>query len=215
MGLRTLLTALCNRFDGHRYELWEEVDGTIKWYCNGNDHLAEHVTLAGWEDLRFPAQGINPLGATAPPNIDNTVMPGTLLFSSSQVNSIAGVAQMPHSWLVGSSVHPHAHWAKTTSGAGDVVWEFCYALAGPGGTFGAYSSWEACANSIPNDDVANKHAVSAWSLLSLGTLPESTIILWQIRRNTAALADNYAADARLFEFDIHFQVSRFGSVSEF
>lgn len=43
---------------------------------------------------------------------------------------------------------------------------------------------------------------------------DPVIILWQVRRNTAAVADNYAANARLFEFDIHFRKNRLGSAVE-
>lgn len=58
----------------------------------------------GWDDLRFPAQGINPAGAASPPAVDEvlTSFTGTLLFSGSQENVIAGVAQMPHSWSPGT-----------------------------------------------------------------------------------------------------------------
>jgi len=215
MGARTLLTALRNRPDGNLYEIWEEADGTVKWYCNELDHQAEHVTLAGWDDLRFPVQGINPAGAVNAPAVDTAVFPGTLLFDSAIVNTIVGVAQMPHAWLVGSSIHPHIHWAKTSAAAGGVVWEFRYAIAGIGGVFGAYSAYEACTNPIPSSDTLNKHAVAAWSQIDMTNFGESTMIVWQLQRNTAAAGDTYAADARLFEFDIHFQVSRFGSVSEF
>lgn len=43
---------------------------------------------------------------------------------------------------------------------------------------------------------------------------ESTMIAWQIRRNTAATADNYGAVARLFEFDFHYQVGKLGTATE-
>jgi hypothetical protein len=80
------------------------------------DNTASQVTGA-WEGLRFPAQGINPAGAASPPSVDEvlTSFTGTLLFSGSQENVIAGVAQMPHAWRVQSAIRPHIHWATSPS----------------------------------------------------------------------------------------------------
>lgn len=167
-----------------------------------------------WDDLRFPAQGINPAGSSAPPSVDTATFPGTLLFSSTQDNLVAGVAQMPHEWAIGDSIHPHVHWAKTTSAAGGVVWEFRYVIANIGETFGAYSAWEPCAYQVPDSDLANKQALATFSFLDMTGFKESAMVLWQIRRNTAAAADTYAGPARLLEFDIHYRKSRLGTVQE-
>ena len=167
-----------------------------------------------WDDLRFPAQGINPAGQTDAPSIDVTTFPGTLLFSTSAVNLIAGVAQMPHAWASGTAIRPHVHWSKTTSAAGGVVWEWCYSVADIAGTFGAYSAWIPATNPVPDSDTAAKHALSSFPEISMAGKKESTMIAWQIRRNVDATADNYAASARLWEFDIHYQVSKFGTVPE-
>ena len=56
-----------------------------------------------WDDLRFPAQGINPAGAASPPTVDDTTFPGTLLFATNATNVIAGVAQLPHAWKRGTA----------------------------------------------------------------------------------------------------------------
>lgn len=167
-----------------------------------------------WDELRFPTQGINPAGAASPPSIDTATYPGTLLFSPTQENIVAGVAQMPHEWAIGTEIHPHVHWAKTTSAAGGVVWEYRYAIADLAGVFGAYSAWEACDYPAPDGNTANKHAVAAWSYSDMTGRNESAIVLWQVRRNPAAAADTYAADARLLEFDIHYRKNKLGSASE-
>lgn len=167
-----------------------------------------------WDDLRFPAQGINPIGAASDPTIDTTTFPGTMLFSGTQENVIAGVAQMPHGWAVGDSIHPHIHWAKTSAAVGDAVWEFRYTIADIGEVFGAYSAWEPCTNPVPHNDTAEKQVIAAFSFIDMSTFKESAIVLWQIRRNPAAVADNYAADARFYEFDIHYRKNKLGTVTE-
>lgn len=194
---------------------WEQLPVTIR---DTETNQTIFVTDAGnftltmtWDDLRFPAQGINPAGIADAPSIDTTVFPGTLLFSSSAPNYIAGVAQLPHSWERGSSLYPHIHWAKSTSASGGVVWEWCYAIADIGGTFGAYSAWIPATEAVSTSDTANKHGIDSFPELVMTSYKESTMICWQIRRNTAATADNYAASARLFEFDFHFQSGKLGT----
>lgn len=167
-----------------------------------------------WDDLRFPAQGINPAGQTDAPSIDTTTFPGTLLFSASVVNLIAGVAQMPHAWSRGTAIHPHVHWAKSTSAAGGVVWEWCYSIADIGGTFGAYSAWTAATAVVSDSNTASKQALAAFPLLDMTGYKESTMIAWQLRRNVDATADTYAAVARFFEFDFHYQSNKLGTVQE-
>ena len=174
---------------------------------DGADYLA-------WDDLRFPVQGINPAGTAAPPTVDDTTVPGTLLFSSSAENIIAGVAQMPHAWARATAIRPHVHWAKSTSASGGVVWELAYALVNNGGTLGAYSDWAAATDVISDANTAGKVVIASFAEIAMTDLKESCLVLWKLRRNPAATADTYAAAARLFEFDIHYQVGKFGTVSE-
>ena len=122
---------------------------------------------------------------------------------------------MPHAWFAGSAIRPHLHWAKTTSAAGGVEWEWCYAIADAGEVLPAYSAWLPATEGVPNSDTAGKHAISKFPELTMTGKKESTIIAWQVRRNPAAVADTYATNARFFEFDIHYQMSKFGTIPEF
>ena len=167
-----------------------------------------------WDDLRFPVNGINPAGTASPPTVDDTTFAGSLLFAHNAENIVAGIAQMPHAWLRGSEIHPHVHWSKSTSAAGGVVWEFAYSIADVGGTFGAYSDWAAATDRVPDSDTAHKHALSSFPAIDMSAFKESTCIAWKVRRNPDATADDYGAAARLWEFDIHYQVAKFGTVNE-
>ena len=172
---------------------------------------AEHL---GWDDLRFPAQGINPAGAVAPPTVDNSVFPGTLLFASGATNLIAGLAQLPHAWKRGSGIRPHVHWAKSTSASGGVVWELAYAISAIGETMVAYTDWAAATSVVSDGNTAGKHALDAWDEIDLTGYKESTCLLWQVRRKHDAAGDDYGADARLFEVDFHYQVGKLGTGTE-
>lgn len=181
------------------------------------DHVAVDAygdDILAWDDLRFPVQGINPAGSSAPPSVDDTTRPGTLLFASGATNIIAGVAQLPHAWARGTNIHPHIHWAKTTSASGGVVWQLRYAVANVSGTFGAYSDWEDCTYPVSDSDTADKHALAAWSEIDMSAHKESAIILWQIQRKHDHASDDYAANARLLEVDFHYQRNKSGTQSE-
>lgn len=167
-----------------------------------------------WDDLRFPAQGINPAGSPSPASIDNTTRPGTLLFASNSTQHIGGVAQIPHAWKRNSALRPHVHWAKTSSASGGVVWQFRYAVADIGSVIPAYSAWAGGTNAVSDSDTADKHAITSFSEIDMTGLKESTIVLWEIRRKHDDAADDYGADARLLEFDIHYLTNKRGTNTE-
>jgi hypothetical protein len=179
------------------------------------DEYANTVTVEDgyWEDLRFPAQGINPAGSAAPPTVDDTTFPGTLLFSHSADNVIGGVAQLPHSWQRGTAIRPHVHWAKTTSATGTVAWRLRYTWADIGGTFGAYSDWDTATSGVPNSNTANKHALATFTPITPATgVGESSMICWQVIRDVSE--DDYGASARLLEVDFHYQTNKNGTRNE-
>ena len=198
-------------YNGHPARYATDSSGRVTGFIQPNSNTSR---VTSWDDLRFPAQGINPAGQTDAPSVDTTTYPGTLLFSQTIINLIAGMAQMPHDWERGTELRPHLHWAKSTSASGGVVWEWCYAVADIGGTFGSYSAWTAAAPVVLDSNTANKHALDAFSALDMTGYKESTMIAWQIRRNVDATADTYGAVARLFEFDFHYQVGKLGTATE-
>lgn len=170
-----------------------------------------------WDDLRFPASGINLFGIVTPPTLDVTTLFGTLLFDSATVNAVVGVAQLPHSWKPGTIVKPHIHWTKTTNDPGLPLFAFAYAIANAGEVFPAYS--DAIANpgvpAVADDDTAQQSAIMKFSDIDMTGFRESCIILWGISRIGGDVGDTYPADARLLEFDIHYQLEKRGTIQEF
>jgi hypothetical protein len=169
-----------------------------------------------WEDLRFPAQGINPAGSAAPPTVDDTTVPGTLLFRGTTGNHvIAGVAQMPHAWQQGSSIHPHIHWTKTVADATNkypVKWQFKYAIVKMGAVIGAYSDWQDCGDPVLGDlATAEKHNLSMFPMIDMTGVTFSDMLLWQLQRD---ISDDYAENVRLLELDFHYQIDSIGTLTE-
>lgn len=182
---------------------YERGSGQLDWYR--------------WEDLRFPAQGINPAGSPSPAGVDTDT--GALSFAGNQDNVVGGIAQMPHGWRVGSTVKPHIHLRFPTSDAGkNTRWQFGYDMASAGGNFanaiGTYTSLAAI--TVANPASTTKHVAAALGGITMTGLKESAIILWRLTRLALSdAADDDTNACLLLEFDIHFQIEKTGTVSEF
>jgi hypothetical protein len=166
-----------------------------------------------WEDLRFPAQGINPAGSAAPPSVDQTTYPGTLLFAHNADNHLAGVAQMPHSWKEGSVVRPHIHWAKTDVAEGEIAWQLRYAVVGIGEVVPAYSDWVDGVTAVDHEDTVDQQALTTFGDIDMTGQTVSALILWELRRDVSE--DDVGEVVRFFELDFHYQVDSRGSRQEF
>jgi hypothetical protein len=167
-----------------------------------------------WEDLRFPAQGINPVGSPAPATLDNGAdYPGTLLFAGNQENVIAGVAQLPHAWKEGTVISPHIHWTKVTADGSNLAvdWEFRYRIASKAGTFSSWSAWQDHTLVVGDNTSAEKHNLSTFPDIDMTGYLVSDMLVWSIRRN--GNTDAYNGQTRLLEFDIHYQAETLGSVN--
>lgn len=163
-----------------------------------------------WDDMKYPASGLNPPGAASDPTRDTT--DGMLLFDAAATNVIAGGALMPHAREVGTVIEPHIHWTATTTGAGNVVWRFEYAVASIGNAFPAYTTVNVTAAA---SGVANQHQVTSFGEITMADDALGTMLKWKLSRIGGDAADTYAADAKLLEFDIHIQLDSFGSEEKY
>ena len=171
----------------------------------------------GWDDLRFPAGGINPPGAASDPARSNTT--GLLEFSGSADNIIAGVAQMPHSWNPGKYpiVRPHIHIRNIAANTNVSKWKFEYDVASVGdnyvNSYGTYTTLATVSYTNPNNLL--KHGILPFGDLDLTGQRESCCILWKISRLAASDAqDNDTGAIALLEFDIHFVHDKGGTITE-
>ena len=164
-----------------------------------------------WEDLRFPAQGINPAGTAAPPSVDTSTFPGTLIFSGSAENIIAGVAQLPHSWQEGGDIRPHVHWFKAAADAGGngVTWQYRHSRCAIGAVAEAYISWQPATLVAGDLTTQYKHNISSFGSFSMTGFGASDMVMWQVRRlgNT----DSATTACHLMEFDYHYQLGQVGT----
>ncbi len=172
-----------------------------------------------WDDLRFPASGIRITGAGGafPPGDDSTT--GLLLFDPGRTETVGGVAQLPHSWKEESTVRPHVHWQKTTSAAGNVYWQFDYEVWNNGDTaLLTYANTLFSTSPVagtPDNNTANEILITSFGDIDMTGMTASSLIFWRLSRIGGNAADTYGADARLVEFDIHYEIDSFGSAMEF
>ena len=169
-----------------------------------------------WEDLRFPAQAINPAGQASPPGVETTgVASGLLLFDAAGVEIVAGLAQMPHGWDEGTAISPHVHWQKTTSATGNVLWKLDYEVVANGAVaamdYGDSLSSATVAEGTPDSNTANQCLITGLGTIDMTGQKASALIFWRLSRVGSDGSDTYGADARLLELDFHYRVNSFGS----
>lgn len=166
-----------------------------------------------YEDMRFPAAAIQLNPANTHPALDTTI-PGRLYRDGNTDTQII-IAQIPHSWRENTTLLPHVHWQKTTSAAGNVVWQLSYQWSPIGADLEDAIVLSAFEPAVSDGNTANRHA-----LTRLGNIPAdgrhiSDMLLMKLSRLGTNENDTYAASARLIEFDIHYQLNSPGSRQEF
>ena len=176
------------------------------------------LTGAGvWDDLRTPATAINPPGQASDPGVE--AASGLLLFDAGGTELVYILHQMPHEWREGSVITPHVHWQKTTSAAGNVLWRMEYKMAPIGGVMDA--DWSAPVDitapvgGTPDIDTADYHMISSFGDIAMTGYEISDCILYRLSRIGGDASDTYGADARMLEFDTHYQIDSSGSIHEF
>ena len=170
-----------------------------------------------WDDLRFPAQAINPAGAAVPPTVSNTT--GMLEFAGGSTdNTIAGQAQMPHNWKYGTSIDPHIHTLFTTAAANvSAEWRLEYNVFPLGSAsttaYGSYTTLPLLVVKNPND---NKVVVySEFNQIPMVGCIGSTTILWRLTRVASDTVNDTDSNAvALTEIDFHYQIDKLGSPVE-
>ena len=168
-----------------------------------------------FDDLRFPASAVNPPGIASDPDFDTTN--GGYLFDATSTELLFLIAQLPHGYKEGTTLYPHVHWEKTTNASGNVKWEVEYQWSRIGETRDSATSISATAvaSATPDTDTADKHLITPFPEISDSDAQISDMLIMQLKRLGGDAADTYGADARLIEFDIHYESDTQGSRQEF
>lgn len=178
-----------------------ELDGTIRFEGD--------ATV--WDDLRFPATQLRVNPATLKPDFDFTEV--GFLFDSGSTETLYIIAQIPHSWKVGSSIYPHIHWMPTNTDTGNVLWrmEYKWINIGADGS-GAFTSIDTLDAA---DGTSYKHQIADLPAIDGTGKTISSILSIKLSRIGGDASDTYNADALLKEFDIHYEIDTIGSREEY
>lgn len=168
-----------------------------------------------WDDLRTPSVTVNPPGLASDPDRDTS--DGTLLFDAASTEIVFFGIQMPHAWAEGTEIHPHIHWAKTTSAAGNVVWKLEYKHAPINAVMdSAFTSLgEKDTPEFTEQDTADWHQITSLGYMTMTGYDDSHCMLFKLSRVGGSASDTYGADAKMISFDIHYQINSRGSVEEY
>ena len=174
-----------------------------------------NATSTLFDDLRFPATAINPPGAASDPDWDAS--DGGWLFDAGSTEVLYVIGQLPHRYKEGSTLYPHVHWEKTTSAAGDVMWRLRYnwSRINEVRTGLTTISETSVTAGTPDTDTADKHLITAFPDISGTGSGISDMLVMRLERVGGNASDTYGADARLIEFDIHYELDTGGSRQEF
>lgn len=166
---------------------------------------------AAWEDLRFPAVGINPAGITNAAVNDTT--DGLLNFSGTVDNVIVMQAQMPHGWLNNSEISPHLHLLNSGDATGTTRWRLEWKIADVMDNFPSDWASETITCVLPNS--SSTHRLYTFAHIDMTGKQDSCMILLKLTRLAQSdAADDYASIVKLIEFDIHYKQEAFGSINE-
>jgi hypothetical protein len=174
------------------------------------DKNGVYINIAGlWDDMRFPVVAINPPGQGSDPTYDVNEL--GYLFSANGTETLHIIAQMPHTYKEGSDIRPHVHWEPTNVNINNVVWRFSYRWRNNGETIGAWIDVDIQAAAA---GIADTLQVNTFGSITKVDAKISSMLDIKLSRIGGDANDTYNADARLKEFDIHFQKNTNGSFLE-
>jgi len=156
-----------------------------------------------YEDINFPIETLNPPGiGTAASIVDSSGQSGIdVALSYTTNNTLYAVCQMPHSWVVGTTIFPHLHVQPQLATANTIAWDGWYSISDINGTFPTASTIATFNTNIPVSSQW-KHllfAIPAAGIPMAGFVGPSTIIRLKFQVNAAT------NPFHVIGFDVHFR----------
>ncbi len=189
-----------------------ESDGTVR--------MENNATV--WDDLMVFPDATTKFGSKVPEyvkfkdNGSSSQGVGLNMFSDSNEEELYFTVQIPHSYKIGTDLHPHVHWTTATvaPNGSNVVWGLEYTIQPIGGTFGNTTIIYAT-TSISTPVGPSQHLINSFSTIPGTNIGISTILVCRLFRAVSHTGDTFANDVGLLGFDIHFEQDTFGSRLEY
>ncbi len=182
---------------------------TVAGTVTGLEFVASATNL--WEDLQFPAQALNPAGSAGSAVLSTTWGPSanmpSILFAKDVTQCVFVNAQLPHSYVPDTSIHPHLHVSPRTTTAGNVVFVMRYTWANLGQFFAA----ETVVTNVMTITSGDQWKHRLFNLGTNGIAPSATmggassVLSLRLERQGGNPLDTYNGDIDVLGFDIHYR----------
>jgi hypothetical protein len=165
-----------------------------------------------WDDYRIGASVIQ-IGPANQPSWD--VFIGSIRMPAFAVNEeVFFDIQLPHDWKPGSQIRPHVHWAPNgavVANNDQVKWAIEYEITDMDEVYGGTATITG-EETMAVPGIVQKHhfLTEIGAPLSMTGFEESCVMICRLYR-TAASAQEYAGDAVLLSFDLHYQKEKQGT----
>jgi len=173
-------------------------------------HPVESSRLADTPTYNDMQPNMKPLTGAAP-DVGGGALYGMYLFDAAADQGLGCTMELPHMWVPETQLEPHVHWIKTSSAAGDVLWQLKYRIASSGEVYSDEVTDTAYETYLEDDDTVGQHLVTSFDPIDMTGFELTTIILATLYRLGTDEDDTYGADAGLLEFDFHYQRKYRGS----
>lgn len=222
LGVTPIVHILKPTADGTAAILITKADGTTAMLTfdttNNIIYVDGEIVLNGtatvFEDLRIPMTA-SKLGGSKDPGFtlfrNKAGSQGVFCYQFDKVSEeeLYFAVQLPHSYKLGSTIYPHAHWgvAGSVAGGTTVRWGLEYTWVDIDGTFAEPTIIYTTAT----DPVTQyKHRLNSFTdIAGTGITGVSSMMLCRVFRDVAN--DNFDGDAALFEIDFHYEIDTMGS----
>lgn len=200
-------------------------DGTNQIQIDSTGHLRLEGNATNFNDIVVPPfstylSGSNgPLFTAMKNNGSSSRGVQTFTFqdvAASAEQEVYFSIQMPHNWKEGTTIYPHVHWSPQSAVTGSVVWALEYSWIDYNATtpvaFPNTNILTATTASVTSAD-QDKHLITGFSSITPNSNQGkiSSILMCRFYRNSSNAADNYAGNAALLSFDIHYEIDGIGS----
>jgi len=199
---------------------------SIKAYVDAKTSTGIVLTDTVWDDIRVPVLSTK-VPAAKNPGFEKVLDNGagsqgifTYLFDAATEEELYFTCQIPHSWKLGTDLHPHVHWMPVSNGsAGQVVsWGLEYSVAKVGVTFPVTTIMYGNVSMPTETLVVGRHYITdLGDIIMSGVDSVSPMLICRVFRDAtgAGGTDSYADDAALIEIDFHFEADTLGSNEEY
>jgi hypothetical protein len=172
-----------------------------------------------WDDLQVTATNAVGGAALSTQTFRDTNA-SMLCFPDAGTSYITFYAQMPHKWNIATSVRPHIHWVPriAVSAPSTVIFTGRYVWAIPNGVIPANASWTpftVTVNLVPGDEY--KALITSIAVVPPPSpaAPSDILIVALGRDATTDTYNDGANNVGILSLDVHYQINRFGTVTEF